>query len=195
MTGEFPAEWASKAKNASILWRHHVRWYTKVVLIYLVAPGEAHASVSHIIFILSRVLVLSRWIYAFEEGGEGRDVVENIVKGAPSFLVSHTRSRLRAQTEAQGLGRHSKEDVMMLGERDVRSLSTFLGKLFALSHVFFCHQELVINNSKVKILVVVHDFNVWWRGVEFPWTYHVLTWLSQHICQVQPWIFPGAFEN
>ena len=132
--------------------------------------------------------MLSRWIYAFEEGGEGRDVVENIVKGAPSFLVSHTRSRLRAQTEAQGLGRHSKEDVMKLGERDVRSLSTFLGKLFPLSYVFFCHQERMINNSKVKILVVVREFNLVWNFLG-----HTTCWLGNHSISVK--FNPGYFQG
>ena len=76
--------------------------------------------------------MLSRWIYAFEEGGEGKYVVENMMKGVPSFLVSHIRKRLLAQAQGQGLGRHSKGDVLMLGERDIRSLSAFLGKLFQL---------------------------------------------------------------
>ena len=52
------------------------------------------------------------------------------MKSVPSLFVSKLRGRLLAQAQGQGLGRHSNEDVMMLAEKDVRSVSTFLGKLF-----------------------------------------------------------------
>ena len=32
VTGEFPAQMASNAENASIWWRHHVYWYPRIVI-------------------------------------------------------------------------------------------------------------------------------------------------------------------
>ena len=109
----------------------------------------------------SRALVLSRWIYAPEDGGELKAMMDRMMKGMPSVLVSHYRGKLLAQAQGQGLGRHSKEDVMMLAERDIRSLSTFLGKLFPFLITVRCRY------NAVNFLQNIHERATNWKGEAF----------------------------
>ncbi len=45
--------------------------------------------------------------------------------------------KIRKQADGQGLGRHSEQEVMAIGQADLEALSVFLGEIF------------IINNSRV----------------------------------------------
>ncbi|EFX87090.1 hypothetical protein DAPPUDRAFT_192692 [Daphnia pulex] len=70
------------------------------------------------------VLVLWRWVYT--KGKTLWDVQMNLPTGLRLVMPLAVR-RIKAQASAQGLGRHSKDDVIEMGRKDLRAISDYLG--------------------------------------------------------------------
>ena len=49
-----------------------------------------------------------------------------------SFILMKVSWAIRKATHGQGLGRHSQEEVMTIGQADLKALSDFLGEAFLL---------------------------------------------------------------
>ena len=71
-----------------------------------------------------RVLVLWRWVYT--KGKTLWDIQLNF-PAAMRFAMPLVVRKMKGQAAAQGMGRHSKEDVIEMGLKDLRAISDYLG--------------------------------------------------------------------
>ena len=55
-------------------------------------------------------------------------VLKLAMKGFPMFIVRWWGKTLYKRAKGQGIGRHTKDEVMGLGMADIRSISAFLGE-------------------------------------------------------------------
>ena len=73
---------------------------------------------------ISRTIVLQRWIYNIDNW--------TFIKTAfpvPSFVLGQISKKVKAQAHGQGMGRHSKEEVMSILRGDMAALSDYLGEI------------------------------------------------------------------
>jgi glutathione S-transferase len=74
-------------------------------------------------------MVLDRFCYS---KGQGKHFVDNVaVLPVPKFLLPLVRGRIKklikTSSDAQGIGRHSEEEVMKIAIDDIKSFSNYLG--------------------------------------------------------------------
>ena len=74
--------------------------------------------------VLFRVLVHMRWVQADDIDFARSALPEQLRGWAFTFKL---RPKVRKMTWAQGMGRHSKEDILHITRRDLTALSDFLG--------------------------------------------------------------------
>lgn len=72
----------------------------------------------------NRVMIVWRWIH---NKGRSLAVIQSDVHFAVRYLKPIVIGRMKSQVRAQGLGRHSPEEVIEMGLKDLRAISTFLG--------------------------------------------------------------------
>ena len=71
-------------------------------------------------------MVLCRWWYDVKTP-EGRALIKAALPGVSMLVVPGMSKGLYKKAHAQGMGRHTREEVIKLGEEDVRAISHFLG--------------------------------------------------------------------
>lgn len=72
---------------------------------------------------LNRLMVINRWKYDSE-------MREFKLSNWSWLKLTIARWFVNSQTHQQGLGRHNKEEVMAILNKDFHSLSTYLGKFY-----------------------------------------------------------------
>lgn len=72
-----------------------------------------------------RALVLWRWVYT-----KGRTLkqIQSNLSPVLTFMWPLILRQIGQQAYGQGMGRHSEAEVLEIGVRDLRALSTYLGK-------------------------------------------------------------------
>ena len=71
-----------------------------------------------------RVLVLWRWVYT--KGKTLWQIQMNFPKSFRYLMPLITR-RMKGQASGQGMGRHSQEEVIEMGMKDLTAISAYLG--------------------------------------------------------------------
>lgn len=70
-------------------------------------------------------MLIWRWIY---DHGRSFRLIQTEVHFAVRYLRPLVSMRMKSQASAQGIGRHSKAEVIEMGRKDLRAISSFLGK-------------------------------------------------------------------
>ena len=69
--------------------------------------------------------MLWRWVYDTDW-----TFLKEAVPAASIYILIMISWSVRKATHGQGLGRHSQEEVMTIGQADLKALSDFLGEAF-----------------------------------------------------------------
>ena len=59
---------------------------------------------------------------------EGRAMRNFLYPGVPSIIMHGISRRVDKQARAQGMGRHTSDETLSLGEGDLKAISNFLGE-------------------------------------------------------------------
>lgn len=73
---------------------------------------------------LIRVVVLWRWVYT-----KGKTLwdIQPSLPGIVRCLFPIVVRKIKGQTTSQGMGRHSKKEVIEMGLKDLKAISDYLG--------------------------------------------------------------------
>lgn len=72
----------------------------------------------------NRVVVLWRWVYT---KGKTLWAIQMNFPAALRYVMPIVVRKMKGQASAQGMGRHSQEEVIEMGMKDLRAMSAYLG--------------------------------------------------------------------
>ena len=81
------------------------------------------------ILLIYRAGALSRWVY--NKGGNIPDIIE--FPYVTRLMIPLICKNMKTAGYYQGMGRHTQAEVLEMGMKDLRALSTFLGKVYYFS--------------------------------------------------------------
>ena len=103
----------------------YYRCYSLICYPRVETPYQSLREEIHItLYCISRTIVLQRWIYNIDNW--------TFIKTAfpvPRFVLGQISKRLKVMAHGQGMGRHSKEEVMSILRGDMAALSDYLGEI------------------------------------------------------------------
>ena len=102
-----------------------------------------HSALRRLSFVFYRCSALWRWAYDTDWS-----LLKQVVHKSVFVLTMISRS-VRKQAYAQGMGRHSQEEVMAIGMADLKALSVFLGEVVVsvIEHYFYNYNYLCQSNN------------------------------------------------
>ena len=107
----------------------HSRWWWKSTSIGInkFSMKDRFLWYKHIIF---RVLATWRWVY--QRGTDLGEIMPSFPWILRTLLVPLISYKMKGAAWGQGIGRHKEAEVMEMGMKDLKALSSFLGRIIYL---------------------------------------------------------------